>query len=100
MVDIPDVFNLLIARPWIHTAGAIPFCLLPKAKFILGNKLISVMAEEDLTIPASALVPFMMLNRLAMHASRYNSFEFEFVSVNNIPKDKLISSLSYRRLSS
>lgn len=57
VVDIPAIFNLLLGWPWIHTAGAIPSSLHWKVKFILGNKLISAVVEEDLPVPAS-MVPF------------------------------------------
>lgn len=57
-VDIPTVFNLLLGRPWIHIASAIPSSLHHKVKFISVNKWISVIAEEDLTIPSSTLIPY------------------------------------------
>lgn len=58
VVDIPAVFNLLLGRPWVRSAGAIPSSLHEKVKFISGNKLITIMAEENILIPASNLGPF------------------------------------------
>ena len=34
VLRIPTSFNLLLGRPWIHQAGAIPFSLHQKVKFI------------------------------------------------------------------
>lgn len=57
-VDISAVFNLLLRRPWLHFAGAISSNLHQKVKFISGNNLITVMAEEDIPVPTSIMVPF------------------------------------------
>lgn len=42
------------------------------------------MTEEDVTVPASAIVPFIDM-QLVNPASKYHSLEF--VSINNIPED-------------
>ena len=34
VLRIPASFNLLLGRPWIHRAGAIPYSLHQKVKFI------------------------------------------------------------------
>lgn len=58
----------------------------PYGKFISRNELISVMAEEDLTVP-STFVPFIKAQQTG-HASRYHTFEF--VSVTYIHKGKVL----------
>lgn len=87
VVNIPTVFNLLLSQPYIHTVDAVPFSLHQKVKFISRNKLIFVMAEEDLIVPSYALVPFIKAQQID-HTSRYHSFEF--AAVNYIPEGKLI----------
>lgn len=58
IVDIPTTFNMLLGRPWIHTTGAIPFSLHQKVKFIRGDKIITIMAEKEIPIHSSSVVPF------------------------------------------
>ena len=42
VLRIPAFFNLLLGRPWIHRAGAIPFSLHQKVKFIHDGQVIRV----------------------------------------------------------
>lgn len=86
VVDIPTVFNLVLGHPWIHIAGAISSSLHQKVKFISGNKLITVMVEEDIPMPASIVVPFIDTQQTDS-ASKYHSFEF--ASVNYILEGKV-----------
>ncbi|PKI73962.1 hypothetical protein CRG98_005638 [Punica granatum] len=41
VLDIPNAFSLLLGRPWIHSAGAIPSSLHQRLKFIVEEKLIT-----------------------------------------------------------
>ncbi|PKI38851.1 hypothetical protein CRG98_040751 [Punica granatum] len=45
VLDIPNAFSLLLGRPWIHSAGALPSSLHQKLKFIAEDKLITVKGE-------------------------------------------------------
>lgn len=54
LIDIPTVFNLVLGLPWIYTTGALPSTL----NFILGNKLILVMAEEEFIFSSSTYTPY------------------------------------------
>ena len=49
-MDIPRSFNLLLGRPWIHSAGAIPSSLHQKVKFITNGQIITVLGEQDYNI--------------------------------------------------
>ena len=42
VLKIPTSFNLLLGRPWIHQAGAIPSSLHQKVKFIYEGRVISI----------------------------------------------------------
>ncbi|PKI49897.1 hypothetical protein CRG98_029709 [Punica granatum] len=53
VLDIPNAFSLLLGRPWIHSAGAVPSFLHQKLKFIVEERLITV--NEGETYHASAL---------------------------------------------
>ncbi|PKI71768.1 hypothetical protein CRG98_007834 [Punica granatum] len=50
VLDIPNAFSLLLGRPWIHSAGAVPSSLHQRLKFIVEDKLITVKGEEDYAI--------------------------------------------------
>ena len=42
VLRIPTSFNLLLGRPWIHKARAIPFSLHEKVKFIHNGQIVIV----------------------------------------------------------
>jgi hypothetical protein len=58
VLDIPGVFSLLLGRPWIHAAGAIPSTLHQKVKFITEDRLVVIDGEEDYNIYKETAVPF------------------------------------------
>ena len=58
VLDIPRSFNLLLGRPWIHPAGAIPSCLHQKFKFIINGQVITVTGEQDYSIYEETTVPY------------------------------------------
>ena len=48
VLRIPASFNLLLGRPWIHQAGAIPSSLHQKVKFIHDGRVITVQSTRDM----------------------------------------------------
>ncbi|PKI47702.1 hypothetical protein CRG98_031906, partial [Punica granatum] len=58
VLDIPNAFSLLLGRPWIHSARAIPSSLHQKVKFIVEEKIITVKGEEDYAIYKETAVPY------------------------------------------
>ncbi|PKI75824.1 hypothetical protein CRG98_003739 [Punica granatum] len=50
ILEIPNAFSLLLGRPWIHAAGAVPSSPHQKLKFFVEGKLITVNGEEDYAI--------------------------------------------------
>lgn len=58
-VDILDVFNLVFRRQGLHTRESIPSSLHQKVKFISMNKLIFIMAKEDILVLGSTMVPLL-----------------------------------------
>ncbi|XP_031393809.1 uncharacterized protein LOC116205363 [Punica granatum] len=58
VLDIPNAFSLLLGRPWIHSAGAIPSSLHQKLKFIIEERIITVKGEEDYAIYKETAVPY------------------------------------------
>ncbi|RVW25519.1 hypothetical protein CK203_103506 [Vitis vinifera] len=53
---IPTSFNLLLGRPWIHRAGAIPSSLHQKVKFIHDGQVVVVQSVGDMFIAAEPTV--------------------------------------------
>jgi hypothetical protein len=77
VLDIPGVYSLLLGRPWIHAAGAVPSTLHQKVKFIAEERLIVVDGEDDYNIFKETAVPFVGVENeepLSFHS-------FELVSV-------------------
>ena len=58
VLDIPRSFNLLLGRPWIHSAGAIPSSLHQKVKFITNGQIITVLGEQDYNIYKDTAIPY------------------------------------------
>ncbi|PKI39932.1 hypothetical protein CRG98_039676 [Punica granatum] len=61
VLDIPNAFSLLLGRPWIHSAGAIPSTLHQKLKFIVEERLITIKGEEDYAIYKETAVPYISI---------------------------------------
>ncbi|RVW86754.1 hypothetical protein CK203_042827 [Vitis vinifera] len=53
---IPTSFNLLLGRPWIHRAGAIPSSLHQKVKFIHDGRVVVVQSVGDMFISAEPVL--------------------------------------------
>ncbi|RVW24845.1 Retrovirus-related Pol polyprotein from transposon 297 [Vitis vinifera] len=56
VLRIPTSFNLLLGRPWIHRAGAIPSSLHQKVKFIHGDQVVVVQSVGDMFIAAEPVL--------------------------------------------
>ncbi|KAF8393489.1 hypothetical protein HHK36_021733 [Tetracentron sinense] len=72
--DEKAAFNLLLGRPWIHTAGAVPSTLHQRVKYIVDNQLVTVLAEEDLLVQPSPDIPYIDME-LSKDQSMFHSFE-------------------------
>lgn len=58
VLDIPAAYNLLLGRPWVHSAGAVPSSLHQSLKYVIKDHLVTVHAEEDLMVLQSSGIPF------------------------------------------
>ena len=58
VLDIPRTFNLLLGRPWIHSAGAIPSSLHQKVKFIANGQIVTILGEQDYSIYKDTAIPY------------------------------------------
>ena len=77
VLRIDSPYNLSLGKPWLHTAGAVPSSLHQKMKLIIGNQLVTILAEEPISIYNDNAVPC-----IDGYASKEASFHnFEFVTV-------------------
>ena len=79
VMDINPSYSCLLGRPWIHMAGAVPSSLHQKVKFVVGDKVISVAAEEDMIVATTITAPYIEVNEEAGECS-FQSFEIVHVS--------------------
>ncbi|PKI56999.1 hypothetical protein CRG98_022605 [Punica granatum] len=61
ILEIPNAFSLLLGRPWIHAAGAVPSSLHQKLKFFVESKLITVNSKEDYAVYKETVVPYISI---------------------------------------
>uniref|UniRef100_A0A2N9FLX8 Uncharacterized protein n=1 Tax=Fagus sylvatica TaxID=28930 RepID=A0A2N9FLX8_FAGSY len=61
-------------RPWLHTAGAVPSSLHQKMKLIIGNQLVTILAEEPISIYNDGEIPY--IDGCAPEEASFHSFEF------------------------
>jgi len=50
VIKVDSPYNMFLGRPWLHAVGADVSTLHWRLKFIYENQLITIMAEEPMTI--------------------------------------------------
>ncbi|XP_070025092.1 uncharacterized protein [Nicotiana sylvestris] len=58
VLQVAVSYNLLLGRPWIHTAKVVPSTLHQMVKFEWDRQEIFVHGEDNLYVPSDAIVPF------------------------------------------
>ena len=58
VMDIHPSYSMLLGRPWIHAARAIPSSLHQCLKYIANGMLVTVKAEETISMVKNVAVPF------------------------------------------
>ena len=74
MLRINSPYNLLLGRPWLHTARAVPSSLHQKMKLIIENQLVTILAKEPISIYHDHAVPY--IDGYASEEASFHSFEF------------------------
>ncbi|XP_040931929.1 uncharacterized protein [Gossypium hirsutum] len=75
VMDIKPLYNCLLGRPWIHSAGAVPSSLHQKLKLVSEGRLITIKAEEDIIATVSNNAPYLETDDEAIECS-FRSLEF------------------------
>jgi hypothetical protein len=58
VMDIHPSYSILLGRPWIHAAGAVASSLHQYLKYIMNGMLITVKAEETVSMIKNVAIPF------------------------------------------
>ena len=84
VLSIQTSFNLLLGRPWIHEAGAIPSSLHQKVKFIHEGRIITIQSDTDI-ITSSEPVLQISHSENDLHLT---GFVFDEVQVISLEDDR------------
>ncbi|KAI4318299.1 hypothetical protein L6164_026086 [Bauhinia variegata] len=79
VMDIEPTYTMLLGRPWIHAAGAVPSTLHQKLKYIDNGKVITVKGEEDLLVSKSNNLPYVEAADKALETS-FQALELDTIN--------------------
>ncbi|RVW70807.1 Retrovirus-related Pol polyprotein from transposon 17.6 [Vitis vinifera] len=86
VLRIQSSFNLLLGRPWIHEAGAIPSSLHQKVKFIHEGRIITIQSNRDI-ITSSEPVLHISHSEDDLHLTGFTFYEVQVVSLEDGSRD-------------
>ena len=86
VLRIQSSFNLLLGRPWIHDAGAIPSSLHQKVKFIHEGRIITIQSDRD-DITSSEPVLQISHSEDDLHLTGFTFDEVQVVSLEDDRRD-------------
>ena len=86
VLSIQSSFNLLLGRPWIHEAGAIPSSLHQKVKFIHEGRIITIQSDTDVTTSSE---PVLQISHSEndLHLTGFVFDEVQVVSLEDDDRD-------------
>ncbi len=58
VMDIEPAYTMLLGRPWIHSANAVPSTLHQRIKDVMNGKIITVRGEEAMLVTKPQSVPY------------------------------------------
>ncbi|XP_052305620.1 uncharacterized protein LOC127904792 [Populus trichocarpa] len=86
VMDIHPSYSLLLGRPWIHAAGAVASSLHQCLKYIMNGMLVTVKAEETVSMIKNVAVPFIE----AGDCKGNNIHAFEIVNTDWVPENTVL----------
>ena len=86
VLRIQSSFNLLLGHPWIHEAGAIPFSLHQKVKFIHEGCIIMIHSDRDV-VTSSKPVLQISHSEDDLHLTGFTFDEVQVVSLKDDSRD-------------
>ncbi|RVW23184.1 Transposon Ty3-I Gag-Pol polyprotein [Vitis vinifera] len=91
VLRIRSSFNLLLGRPWIHEAGAIPSYLHQKVKFMHEERIITIQYDRDVV---TSFEPVLQIshNENDLHLIGFTFDEVQVVSLEDDSRDMVTTS--------
>ncbi|XP_073264252.1 uncharacterized protein [Populus alba] len=86
VMDIHPSYSMLLGRPWIHSAGAVTSSLHQCLKYIANGVLVTVKAEETISMVRNVAVPFIE----AEDCKDGNLHAFEVVNTEWVPENTVV----------
>jgi hypothetical protein len=86
VMDIHPSYSMLLGRPWIHAAGAVASSLHQCLKYIMNGMLVTVKAEETVSMIKNVVVPFIE----ADDCKDNNIHAFEIVNTDWVPENTVL----------
>jgi hypothetical protein len=86
VMDIHPSYSMLLGRPWIHAAGAVASSLHQCLKYIMNGMLVTVKAEETVSMIKNVAVPFIEAN----DCKGNNIHAFEIVNTDWVPENTVL----------
>nr|XP_034900655.1 LOW QUALITY PROTEIN: uncharacterized protein LOC118038417 [Populus alba] len=86
VMNIHPSYSMLLGRPWIHSAGAVTSSLHQCLKYIANGVLVTVKAEETISMVRNVAVPFIE----AEDCRDGNLHAFEIVNTEWVPENTVL----------
>jgi hypothetical protein len=86
VMDIHPSYSMLLGRPWIHAAGVVASSLHQCLKYIMNWMLVTVKAEETVSMIKNVAVPFIE----ADDCKDNNIHAFEIMNTDWVPKNTVL----------
>ncbi|XP_073261997.1 uncharacterized protein [Populus alba] len=86
VMEIHLSYNILLGRPWIHAAGAVTSSLHQCLKYIMNGMLITVKAEETISMIKNVAIPFIETE----DCRDGNIHAFEIVNAEWVPEGTVL----------
>ncbi len=68
-MDIEPAYTMLLGRPWIHSANAVPSTLHQKIKYIMDGRIITVKGEEAMLVTKPQSLPYVEAAKKSLESS-------------------------------
>jgi len=76
VMNIDPAYTMLLGRPWIHMAQAVPSTLHQRMKYIDRGRLITIKGEEELMVSKPTAIPYIEAAEEALESS-FQSLEMD-----------------------
>jgi len=69
VMDIEPAYTMLLGRPWIHSANAVPSTLHQRIKYIMGDRIITIRGEEAMLVTKPQSLPYVETTEKSLESS-------------------------------